>query len=319
MGIVESIIYISSIMRNRIIKSVFVLMLIFVVLPIKAQEITHVKQVGRSIMVEYTLVEDAYVELYYSINGGQTYQGPLKKVSTTSDVLVKAGKQEIYWNLLQEIESLTSDNVRFKIKTISKSVYTEAAKEQERKTQELVKQKEARKKAEEHRKRHDAYWDKDSWFQDCEQVFIPSLSIYEGAIDGFGFEYSILSGKLPSYAGFEINMAWETVAYENEDGIVYNTEYRKTNWTFNLGHAILPWFVVCGGVGVGFKTDLTTDTDESSTVTLPLQAGCIFRIGSRSKNAMLIKTAIHSADYFINSHYYTIGIGWTIKGAGLYD
>lgn len=87
----------------------------------KAQMLTEIVRAysrEKTIVVEYDLAIDAdLVRLYVSLDGGETYRGPLQQVS--GDVNhVKAGYGHcIVWDVLSELESdsFDSDMVRFKL------------------------------------------------------------------------------------------------------------------------------------------------------------------------------------------------------------
>lgn len=85
--------------------------------PLKAQEITDVRQIDKSIVVEYDLEQDAKtVRLFLSKDGGKTYQGPLKRVKGDMDNVQSGDGKCITWDVLKEVDSLVSDAVRFKLK-----------------------------------------------------------------------------------------------------------------------------------------------------------------------------------------------------------
>lgn len=86
-----------------------------------AQEVADVVKAyprGKTIVVEYDLKADAdFVRLFVSLDGGNTYRGPLQQVS--GDVTnVNAGfGHAMVWDVLKELESdeFDSDAVRFKL------------------------------------------------------------------------------------------------------------------------------------------------------------------------------------------------------------
>lgn len=94
---------------------------VFMETPVWAQELAAIVRAypeKKNIMVEYDLAVDAdLVRLYVSLDGGESYMGPLQQV--TGDVSrVKAGHgHRIVWDVLKELEtdSFDSDMVRFKL------------------------------------------------------------------------------------------------------------------------------------------------------------------------------------------------------------
>ena len=77
----------------------------------------------KAIMVEYDLAADAdLVRLFVSLDGGNTYRGPLQQVS--GDIAdVKAGfSRSIAWDVLKEldVDEFDSDQVRFKLNILLK-------------------------------------------------------------------------------------------------------------------------------------------------------------------------------------------------------
>lgn len=83
-----------------------------------AQQIVNVSQKGNNIVVEYDLPNAAdFVRLYVSIDGGETYRGPLKEVSGDLNDVPAGYNHSILWNVLKEFETeaFESDQVRFKL------------------------------------------------------------------------------------------------------------------------------------------------------------------------------------------------------------
>lgn len=102
--------------------------LVFVLLAVLAADLTmaqtvtnvNVRQVDKDILITYSLDIPAETSVYYSTNGGKTFSGPLVHVVGDVGVLAHSGRNECRWLVLQEISSLTSDNVVFKV--VPKSV-----------------------------------------------------------------------------------------------------------------------------------------------------------------------------------------------------
>ena len=83
-----------------------------------AQQIVNVSQKGNSIVVEYDLANAAdFVRLYVSLDGGETYRGPLKEVSGDLNDVPAGYYHRIEWNVLKEFETdaFENDQVRFKL------------------------------------------------------------------------------------------------------------------------------------------------------------------------------------------------------------
>ena len=77
----------------------------------------------KAIVVEYDLAEDAdFVRLFVSLDGGETYRGPLQQVS--GDIAdVKAGfNRRIVWDVLKElnVDTFENEQVRFKLSIMLK-------------------------------------------------------------------------------------------------------------------------------------------------------------------------------------------------------
>ncbi len=86
---------------------------------IYAQKVTNVsaEQVGQSIQVSYKLESEApcFASLYYSVDDGSTWQGPLQKVSGDIGVNVNTGLRRVKWDVLKELEYLKASNLKFKV------------------------------------------------------------------------------------------------------------------------------------------------------------------------------------------------------------
>lgn len=93
------------------------LILSLLTLPIFAQTVTEVEceQVGKTIVISYTLDKLASIELWYSDDGGNRFQGPLRYVSGDVGYNVEPGKNTIVWDVLKEVNALTSTQVVFKV------------------------------------------------------------------------------------------------------------------------------------------------------------------------------------------------------------
>jgi len=72
------------------------------------------------VWVDYLLKEDSYVDLYISLDGGNTFQGPLKYVSGDVGEDVKKGRNYIVWDAQKEFGDFASDQVVFRVVSITK-------------------------------------------------------------------------------------------------------------------------------------------------------------------------------------------------------
>ena len=72
------------------------------------------------VWVDYVLKEDSYVSLYISLDGGNTFQGPLKYVSGDVGEDVKKGRNYIVWDAQKEFGDFASEQVVFRVVSITK-------------------------------------------------------------------------------------------------------------------------------------------------------------------------------------------------------
>ncbi len=103
-------------MRKTIILTAILVLLSAIVA--KAQQIVNVSQKNNDIVVEYDLTNAAdFVRLYVSLDGGETYRGPLKEVSGDLANVPAGYNHSITWHVLREFETdaFENDQVRFKI------------------------------------------------------------------------------------------------------------------------------------------------------------------------------------------------------------
>ncbi len=91
---------------------------------INAQKVSNIlfKQEQSNIAITYDLEinTNCNISLYVSINGGETWQGPLKKVEGNIGDNVKSGNNKIIWRVLEEFEELSGNAIVFQIKAIKK-------------------------------------------------------------------------------------------------------------------------------------------------------------------------------------------------------
>ena len=70
------------------------------------------------VSIQYILQENAYVELYVSLDGGESYYGPLNELSgTRGNVRKSSVTRFIYWNPVKEFGGIESDAVTFRVVT----------------------------------------------------------------------------------------------------------------------------------------------------------------------------------------------------------
>ena len=80
----------------------------------KVSNITY-RQEQSHIIVSYDLdtKRPCKVNLFVSINGGATWQGPLTKVSGGVGYNIASGSLSITWYVLEEFEELRGDKIQF--------------------------------------------------------------------------------------------------------------------------------------------------------------------------------------------------------------
>lgn len=70
------------------------------------------------VTIQYILQENAYVELYVSLDGGESYYGPLNELSgTRGNVRKSSVTRFIDWNPVKEFGGIESDAVTFRVVT----------------------------------------------------------------------------------------------------------------------------------------------------------------------------------------------------------
>lgn len=83
-----------------------------------AQNVSNVDfyQSGSNVIIKYDLSKKSDVQIFVSINGGQTYSKALQKVSGAVGQGVAPGKElSIVWDVLSEFNTLQGDQVLFKV------------------------------------------------------------------------------------------------------------------------------------------------------------------------------------------------------------
>ena len=100
-------------------KNIFISLLILQSLFITAQQVsdTETRQIGSTIEISYTLETEALcaISLYVS-QDGETWQGPLTKVSGDVGAKIASGRNVIVWDVLEEVEQLIGDKIQFQVR-----------------------------------------------------------------------------------------------------------------------------------------------------------------------------------------------------------
>ena len=101
-------------------KFILFVLLFFFSLMLSAQEVKNIRvlQQNNNVSVRFDLLgqaENFKVDLFYSTNNGETWQGPLKGVTGAVGIDIKPGKDKrIIWNVLSEPE-LEEGYMQFKV------------------------------------------------------------------------------------------------------------------------------------------------------------------------------------------------------------
>jgi uncharacterized protein (TIGR02145 family) len=112
----------------NIMRQLGIILLIIAPFIFKAQNVSNIqfKSAGNMLEVYYDLNASAAssftIELYVSVNEGQTWEGPLKQVSGDVGEKQKAGRLKmIKWDVLNEFGDLSGD-VKFKVKALKSNL-----------------------------------------------------------------------------------------------------------------------------------------------------------------------------------------------------
>jgi tetratricopeptide (TPR) repeat protein len=93
------------------------------VVNIYAQKVSNIssRQEQNTIIVSYDLdtPTPCKISLYVSTDGGNNWQGPLKKIDNNYTESVTKGTHEVIWKVLEEFEELSGDNIVFQVKADS--------------------------------------------------------------------------------------------------------------------------------------------------------------------------------------------------------
>jgi hypothetical protein len=93
-----------------------------------AQQVNNVEasQQGQNIVVTYDLKTEqpCTINLFISTNDGNTWEGPLKQVQGQVGSNIKRGKKSITFLVLNELNELRGDNIRFKVDAVANNLNT---------------------------------------------------------------------------------------------------------------------------------------------------------------------------------------------------
>lgn len=84
----------------------------------KAQTVTNinVEVYGNKVIVNYNLDKTTDIDLYVSVDGGTTWEGPLKQVSGNIGKNVQPGSNSIIWDAIKERGGISGDDIVFDIR-----------------------------------------------------------------------------------------------------------------------------------------------------------------------------------------------------------
>jgi tetratricopeptide (TPR) repeat protein len=109
---------------NMVNRAIYLAIFFLFGISINAQKVSNIlfKQEQSNIAITYDLEinTNCNISLYVSINGGETWQGPLKKVEGNIGDNVKSGNNKIIWRVLEEFEELSGNAIVFQIIAIKK-------------------------------------------------------------------------------------------------------------------------------------------------------------------------------------------------------
>ena len=85
-----------------------------------AQKVSNVtfRQEQSNIVLSYDLETKTpcKISLFISTDDGETWQGPLKKVTGEAGAKIASGNHSITWNVLEEFEELRGDKIKFQVR-----------------------------------------------------------------------------------------------------------------------------------------------------------------------------------------------------------
>ena len=104
----------------------FLLFIIFQTFLSSAQTVTNAvsHQEQSSIIISYSLETTSACEisLYVSINGGSSWDGPLKMVKGDVGDKISSGEHSIIWSVLEEYKEFRGDNIKFQVRAGSGTI-----------------------------------------------------------------------------------------------------------------------------------------------------------------------------------------------------
>ena len=76
------------------------------------------RQEQSNVIVSYNLetTSPSKISLYVSLNGGRSWEGPLKKVKGDIGDNISSGEHSIIWSVLDEYNELRGDNIKFQVR-----------------------------------------------------------------------------------------------------------------------------------------------------------------------------------------------------------
>ena len=109
-------------------KHILIIILLLHVITANAQKVSNIafRQEQSKIIISYGLETKipCKIALFVSTNGGSAWQGPLKKVSGDIGANVSSGNKFITWNVLEEFEVLSGNNIVFQVRATSNELLT---------------------------------------------------------------------------------------------------------------------------------------------------------------------------------------------------
>ena len=83
--------------------------------PLLAQTVSNVQaeQVGKQIVITYSLDKQEDISVCYTTDGGKTFSALLKQVTGDVGRNIAAGNHTITWNVLEEVDKLIADDIMF--------------------------------------------------------------------------------------------------------------------------------------------------------------------------------------------------------------
>ncbi len=96
-------------------KFIFFLVSQILSFPLLAQTVSNVQaeQVGKQIVITYSLDKQADISVCYTTDGGKSFSAPLKQVTGDVGNNIAAGNHTITWNVLEEVDKLIADDIMF--------------------------------------------------------------------------------------------------------------------------------------------------------------------------------------------------------------